>query len=70
MSDHATLRIVVVGHGGTLNSIYKTCTKLELNTRATFPMINASLNTINYRTGSFNLVSWGDTSHLKPGFGG
>lgn len=67
---HAGERIVVVGHGGTLDSIYRACTELTLGARRTFPMTNASLNTVDYRQGTWQLVRWGDLSHLSRAVGG
>lgn len=63
---HPGQSIVVVGHGGTLDSIYRASTGLELGTRKSLVMANASLNTVDYRDGGWHLVSWGDTAHLSP----
>lgn len=61
---HAGERIVIVGHGGTLDSIYRACADVDLRERRAFSMANASLNTVDFHEGSWRFVRWGDTEHL------
>lgn len=61
---HLGESIVVVGHGGTLNTAFRACTGLPLEGVRTFSLSNASLNLIEYRAGVWHLVTWGDIEHL------
>jgi probable phosphoglycerate mutase len=62
---HPGGRVIVVGHGGTLDSIYRASRDLSLAARHTISMANASLNAVAYQGGRWQLVSWGDTNHLE-----
>jgi probable phosphoglycerate mutase len=64
VTRHRGETIVVVGHGGTLDSLFRMCTGLALEVPRTFSIRNASLCRVDVQSGRFCLVSWGDTKHL------
>lgn len=65
MELHAGKRIAVVTHGGVLGAIFRYVLKIPLETRRNFLLLNCSVNRIEKNHLGWNLVSWGDVSHLK-----
>lgn len=61
---HAGQQLLVVTHGGILDSLYRFVTGMALDRRRDFPIYNASLNIVRERAGNWLLESWGDISHL------
>ena len=61
---HPRASIVVVTHGGVLDSCYRLATGMSLDAPRTFGLFNAGLNRIALDDDGFRLVSWGDVEHL------
>lgn len=66
--QHTGERIVVVGHGGVLTSLFRHTLGLPIGGPRTFKLFNASYNTFFITDGQWQLGIWGDVSHLA-GFG-
>ncbi|SAK44065.1 phosphoglycerate mutase [Caballeronia fortuita] len=65
VAAHAGGRIAVVAHGGVLDCIYRFAMKLPLQEPRAWPLLNCSVNTVNYADGGATVVSWGDVTHLS-----
>ncbi len=61
---HEGETVVVVTHGGVLDSAFRVATGLALEAPRTHELLNASLNRIAWQDGSFALLSWADAAHL------
>jgi probable phosphoglycerate mutase len=61
--------IVVVAHGGVLDCLNRAATNKTLAQARDFEILNASLNTLSYSNGQFELIQWGDVSHLESSSG-
>lgn len=62
---HPSKRIGVVTHGGVLGAIFRYILNIPLDARRNFVLLNCSVNRIEKNQDGWNLVSWGDVSHLK-----
>jgi 2,3-bisphosphoglycerate-dependent phosphoglycerate mutase len=58
-------KILVVCHGGNLDSLFKHVLGIPLNKKRNFSIFNSSLNTFLYENGRWQLLTWGDISPLK-----
>ncbi len=58
-------RLLVVTHGGVLNSFFRRATGQDIASQRRFSLFNASLNTISILDGQWRLERWGDTHHLR-----
>ena len=63
-AGHAGEQIVVVGHGGVMDVLYRAATGQELQAPRTWALGNAAINRLLWTPGSVTLVGWADTSHL------
>lgn len=63
-SRHAGQRVVVVTHGGVLDSMFRHALGLSLDHPRRWVLYNASLNTFLVEEGHWSLGTWGDVSHL------
>ncbi|MFM6922335.1 MAG: histidine phosphatase family protein [Polynucleobacter victoriensis] len=61
--------IVIVAHGGVLDCLNRAATNKTLAQARDFEILNASLNTLSYKNGRFELIQWGDVSHLESSTG-
>lgn len=61
---HAGERIALVAHGGVLDCIYRHAAGLALTPRRQWPLANAAINRLAWRDGAWQVVQWGDCSHL------
>jgi len=61
---HQEQCVGVVAHGGTLNTAFRACTGMSLDAPKSFSLLNASINVVEYRAGTWEIVTWGDTAHL------
>lgn len=61
---HAGGRVVVVTHGGVLDSIFRHALGLPLGHPRHWVLYNAALNTFFHQDGGWSLGTWGDTGHL------
>lgn len=65
-ANHQGQRVLVVTHGGALDGAYRAAAGLAPETRRTWPLLNASLNSIIVENGLMNLQYWGVVRHLEP----
>jgi probable phosphoglycerate mutase len=64
-SKHAGQQIVVVGHGGVNDVLYRACTGLAVDAPRTWSLGNAEINRLLWTPQGFSLVGWADTAHLN-----
>ncbi len=65
-THNAGKRILIVGHGGTLTSIFYKITGSPLTELRHFSLYNAAINSFSISVdGQWRLESWGETAHLK-----
>ena len=64
VAAHPGGRIACVAHGGVLDCIYRFAMKLPLDAPRNWPLLNCSLNVVDYDGGQATVASWGDVSHL------
>ena len=62
---HAGEQIVVVGHGGVMDVLYRAATGQELQAPRTWALGNAAVNRLLWTPQSLGLVGWADTRHLE-----
>lgn len=63
---HPGEQIVVVTHGGVINSLLRHTLGIPLGALKRFESQNASLNVFRFDDGVWFLETWGDVSHLAP----
>jgi probable phosphoglycerate mutase len=74
VSRHNEGRIVVVTHGGTMDVLWRHATQTSLETPRVATLANASINRIRVNEKDWQLIEWGDVTHLEgittaqPGF--
>ncbi len=61
---HAGQTIVVVAHGGVMDCLYRAAMHLDLQSKRSWPLGNASINRLLHTGEGLTLVGWGDTRHL------
>ncbi len=61
---HEGETVAVVTHGGVLDCAFRMATGLGIEAPRTHELLNASLNRIAWREGSFALLEWADAAHL------
>ncbi|HVR50117.1 MAG TPA: histidine phosphatase family protein [Pseudorhodoferax sp.] len=61
---HAGEQIVLVGHGGVMDVLYRTATGQELQAPRTWALGNAAINRLLWTPQGLALVGWADTGHL------
>jgi probable phosphoglycerate mutase len=66
-SRHAGGQIVVVAHGGVLDTLYRIATGQEINSPRTWELPNGAINRLLWTPDGFTLVGWSDTQHLDNG---
>jgi probable phosphoglycerate mutase len=62
---HRGEQIVVVAHGGVLDTLYRIATGQEVNSPRTWQLPNGAINRLLWTPGGFTLVGWSDTQHLE-----
>jgi len=62
---HAGNMVLVVAHGGVLNSFFHKAVQLPLETRRSFSLFNAAVNVFTVADSGWRLETWGDVSHLR-----
>jgi len=62
---HAGKTILVVAHGGVLNSFFTRALCIPLPEPRRFSLFNAAINQFSVRADDWRLESWGDTHHLS-----
>jgi 2,3-bisphosphoglycerate-dependent phosphoglycerate mutase len=63
-SRHPGELIVVVAHGGVLDTLYRVATGQEVNSPRTWELPNGAINRLLWTPEGFTLVGWSDTQHL------
>lgn len=63
---HAGECIVLVTHGGVLDSLYRAATHVELNAPRSWHLGNAAINRLLHTGEGLALVGWDDRHHLAP----
>lgn len=61
---HPGEQIVVVGHGGVMDVLYRAATGQELQAPRTWALGNAAINRLLWTPDGMTLVGWADTGHL------
>ena len=61
---HPGEQIVVVGHGGVMDVLYRAATGQELQAPRTWALGNAAINRLLWTPSGLTLVGWADTGHL------
>ena len=61
---HKGQKIIIVAHGGILDSIFRKVFDIELIAKRKFSLLNSSINTFTVLKGKWRLTSWGNVSHL------
>lgn len=64
VAAHPFGRIACVTHGGVLDCIYRFARGLPLQAPREWPLLNASVNVVDFEAGAARIVSWADASHL------
>ncbi len=62
---HPGEQIVVVGHGGVMDVLYRAATGQELQAPRTWKLGNAAINRLLWTPQGLGLVGWADESHLQ-----
>ncbi len=62
---HPAGRVVIVTHGGILQSLFRRAVGIPLEAPRAFKLYNASLNTFFIDSVSWTLGTWGDIFHLR-----
>ena len=62
---HRGERILVVSHGGIIESLFREALGLSLPSMRRYSLYNAAINRFGFDGGSWYLISWGDISHLR-----
>ena len=62
---HSSCRVVVVTHGGILDSLLRHALGIPLEGPRPFRMPNTAVNTFRIRGGRWTAVEWGDLGHLE-----
>ena len=57
--------IVLVGHGGVMDVLYRAATRLDIQAPRTWALGNAAINRLLWTPEGFALVGWADTQHLQ-----
>ena len=61
---HGGEQIVLVAHGGVLDTLYRIATGQEVNSPRTWQLPNGAINRLLWTPQGFTLVGWSDTQHL------
>ncbi len=61
---HVGEQIVLVGHGGVMDVLYRAATGQELQAPRTWALGNAAVNRLLWTPDTLTLVGWADTGHL------
>ena len=64
---HAGEQIVLVAHGGVMDTLYRLATRQELQAPRSWVLANAAINRLLWTPEGLALIGWGDTAHLDAG---
>ena len=62
---HPGQRVVIVAHGGVLDSLFRCTLGIELDQPRRCKLYNASINTVFVDEGAWMMGTWGDVCHLR-----
>ena len=62
---HPGERLLIVAHGGVLNSFFRRATGQAIASPRSFSLFNASINAFSISAARWTLLLWGDTHHLR-----
>ena len=61
---NAGKKILLVAHGGVLNSFFYRATNTPITEPRRFSLFNASINSFSITAGNWRLDTWGEIAHL------
>jgi 2,3-bisphosphoglycerate-dependent phosphoglycerate mutase len=64
VSQYKNKKLLIIAHGGVLDSLFRYTLSIPLQMQRTFSLINGSINIFSH-TGSWQLEMWGYTGHLR-----
>lgn len=64
---HRGQTLLVVSHGGVLDSLYRAATRVPLDAPRSWQVANAAVNRLLHTDEGFTLVGWDDRTHLEAG---
>ena len=64
-SAHPGQTIALVAHGGVMDCLYRTASRVALDAPRSWQLVNASINRLLYTPEGFTLIGWNDTYHLE-----
>ncbi|MGN7981527.1 histidine phosphatase family protein [Burkholderia sp. 22313] len=64
VAAHPGGRIACVAHGGVLDCVYRFANGLDLSAPRSYPLLNTSINVVDYVNDRARVVQWADVSHL------
>jgi probable phosphoglycerate mutase len=67
VAAHPGGRIACVTHGGVLDCVRRFAAGMPLDAPRDYPLLNTSLNVLDYENGRATIVSWADIAHLDAG---
>jgi probable phosphoglycerate mutase len=67
VAAHPGGRIACVTHGGVLDCVRRFAAGMPLDAPRDYPLLNTSLNILDYENGRATIVSWADIAHLDAG---
>ncbi|WP_233832052.1 histidine phosphatase family protein [Paraburkholderia sp. ZP32-5] len=67
IAAHPGGRIACVTHGGVLDCVRRFACGLSLDAPRDYPLLNASVNVVDFDDGHATIVSWADVAHLDAG---
>ncbi|SAL44341.1 phosphoglycerate mutase [Caballeronia terrestris] len=67
VAAHPGGRIALVAHGGVLDCIYRFAMQIPLKDPRKWPLLNGSVNVVEFENGAAKVVAWGDIAHLSAG---
>jgi probable phosphoglycerate mutase len=67
VAAHPGGRIACVTHGGVLDCVRRFATSMPLDAPRNYPLLNTSVNVLDYENGRATIVSWADVAHLDAG---
>lgn len=65
VSRHQGERVLLVTHGGVLGAIFRYVAQVPLEAQRGYVLLNCSVNVVDKLGDSWNLLHWGDVSHLN-----
>ena len=65
VAAHPDGRVACVAHGGVLDCIYRFVRGIALDAPRDWPLLNSSINVVDFGNGQAKVVSWGDVAHLS-----